>query len=167
MNSCSVSDFHWFWFLIFTNVLCFLLWKFSPERVFNLFTLFIGKLRKFGRQTKQVGRPMLHDYWKKYYHIKDMLVNNINWGASRIHSELLLLGYDISLSSVKRIIRKIEQWNKPLRGSWNVWLNLISQIKDYTLAMDLCHIQTIYGKTLYALAFIHELSNLASYGSRD
>ncbi|EQA73258.1 hypothetical protein LEP1GSC059_0300 [Leptospira noguchii serovar Panama str. CZ214] len=46
-----------------------------------------------------------------------MLVNNITWGASRIHSELLLLGYNISLSSVKRIIRKIQKRNNPFKDN--------------------------------------------------
>nr|WP_232300703.1 integrase core domain-containing protein [Leptospira interrogans] len=101
------------------------------------------------------GRPRKQQYWKIYRHVQDMLKNDFTWGAARIHSEILSLGFDISLTGVKEIIKRILKSNHPFRGSWNVWLNLISQIKDYTLAMDLCHIQTIYGKTLYALAFIH------------
>ncbi|OMI15776.1 integrase core domain-containing protein [Leptospira weilii] len=151
MNSCLPSShFPWFWICLFENLLLYLLYKIPPKKVFHLFTLSVKKVKALFNTKKQIGRPL--EYWKIYYHIIDMLRNNIYWGASRIHSELLMLGFQPSLSSVKRIIKKIKNPSRPFQG-WKAWL-LLSQIKDYTLAMDLCRIQTIYGTTLYALAFI-------------
>ncbi|MDI7230549.1 integrase core domain-containing protein, partial [Leptospira santarosai] len=101
------------------------------------------------------GRHPMREYWKIYRQIRDMLKDNSNWGASRIHSELLMLGFNASLSTVKRIIKRIKNLtSRPFNG-WNAWLLFISQIKDYTVAMDFFKIQTIYGITLYSLAFIH------------
>ncbi len=116
MNSCSVSDLPWLWFLITENLIFVFLWKFSPKQVLHVFKILKVQWSHFLKLEKKKGRPSLRKYWEKYYHIKDMLVNNITWGASRIHSELLLLGYDISLSSVKRIIRRIQKRNNPFKG---------------------------------------------------
>ncbi|EJP02268.1 integrase core domain-containing protein [Leptospira interrogans] len=173
MNSCSVSDLPWLWFLITENLIFVFLWKFSPKQVLHVFKILKVQWSHFLKLEKKKGRPSLRKYWEKYYHIKDMLVNNITWGASRIHSELLLLGYDISLSSVKRIIRRIQKRNNPFKGHLTTWLNLIYQIKEYTVATDFCRIQTIYGTTLYSLSFIHIASrkivhlNITTNPTRD
>ncbi|EMO44004.1 hypothetical protein AYB33_17195 [Leptospira santarosai] len=39
---------------------------------------------------KLQGRHPMREYWKIYRQIRDMLKDNSNWGASRIHSELFL-----------------------------------------------------------------------------
>lgn len=144
------SDFC-FWILLFENILLYLLWKVSPERVSFILKIIRNKFKNFFK-TKRKGRPS--EFREIYHQVKDMFLNNIGWGASRIHSELLKLGYDISLTSVKRILRRIQKGLGPFKN-WKARLNLINQIKDYTVAMDLCRIQTIYGSTMFALTFIH------------
>ncbi|WP_423790291.1 integrase core domain-containing protein [Leptospira ellisii] len=108
----------------------------------------------FGLKKKSKGRSKLSKYWEIYDQIKDMLKNPAGWGAERIHSELLLLGFSISLSSVKRIMKRILKPYNPFGGNWNAWMNFISQMKEFAVAMDLCRIQTAYGDTLFLLAFI-------------
>ncbi|MCH1914666.1 integrase core domain-containing protein [Leptospira noguchii] len=151
----SIHFYHnpWFWVFIFEKIILYFLWKVNPKHITNFFTILRNQYRKLFKLHLQ-GRPGIREYWNIYHQIQDMLKNK-DWGAARIHSELLLLGFDVSLTSVKRIIQRILKWYNHFRGNWNVWLNLISQIKNYTIAMDLCRIQTIYGNTLYALAFIH------------
>ncbi len=152
MNACqSASHFPWCWILLFENLLLYLLYKVPPKKAFDLFTLLVKKVNALFNTKKRIGRPL--EYWKIYHHIFDMLRDNIQWGASKIHSELLMLGFNPSLSTVKRIIKRIKKLNGPFQG-WKTWLLFLSQIKDYTVAMDLCRIQTVYGSTLYALAFI-------------
>ncbi|UOG58813.1 integrase core domain-containing protein [Leptospira noguchii] len=152
MNSTSFPSEFWFWVCIFENILLYLLYKFPPERILRILKLIANKYRTLLKSKKSPGRPS--PYWEIYHQIRDMFLNNIDWGASKIHSELLKLNFDISLSTVQRILRRIRNGLKPFKN-WNAWLNLISQIKDYTVAMDLCKIQTIYGTSLYSLAFIH------------
>ncbi|UZN06681.1 integrase core domain-containing protein [Leptospira santarosai] len=144
----------WFWVCICQNIILYLLWKFSPERVMQLVEILKSKWRKL-LNLKLQGRHPMREYWKIYRQIRDMLKDNSNWGASRIHSELLSLGFSISLTSVKDMIKRMKKSYYPFPGGWNAWVNLISQFKDYTVAMDLCRIQTIYGNSLYLLAFIH------------
>ncbi|WP_061248727.1 integrase core domain-containing protein [Leptospira noguchii] len=153
MDSSYFYHNSWFWIFLFEKLILYFLWKVNPKHITNLFTILRNQYRKLFKLHLQ-GRPGIREYWNIYHQIQDMLKNK-DWGAARIHSELLLLGFDVSLTSVKRIIQRILKWYNPFRGNWNVWLNLISQIKNYTIAMDLCRIQTIYGNTLYALAFIH------------
>ncbi|EMF82103.1 integrase core domain protein [Leptospira weilii serovar Topaz str. LT2116] len=152
MNSCqSSSHFFWFWVFLFGNLLLYFLYKIHPKKAFDLFTLLVKKVKALFNTKKQIGRHL--EYSKIYHHIIDMLKNNFSWGAARIHSELLMLGFNPSLSTVKRIIKRIKNSSGSFQG-WKAWLLFLSQIKDYTVAMDLCRIQTIYGSTLYALSFI-------------
>ncbi|TGK37650.1 transposase [Leptospira gomenensis] len=153
-NHCYCST--WLFLFILENILLVLLWKFPPQTVAKGYRFLLLKYRQiFGFKKRSSGRSKLRIYWDIYYQVKDMLKNGASWGASRIHSELLLLGFDISLSSVKRIIKRILKSYKPFRGNWSAWLRLISQIQGYTVAMDLCRINTVYGSTSFLLAFIH------------
>ncbi|ULH30495.1 integrase core domain-containing protein [Leptospira weilii] len=153
MNSCqSSADSPWLWIFLFENLLLYILYKIPPAKAFDLFTLLFKKVKAPFNTKKQIGRPL--EYWKIYHHVIHMLRDNIRWGASKIHSELLMLGFNTSLSTVKRIIKRIKKPNGPFQG-WKAWLFFLSQIKNYTVATDLCRIQTVYGSTLYALAFIH------------
>lgn len=101
-----------------------------------------------------------------------MLRNNLDWGASWIHDEILKLGFNSSLSTVKRIIKRILKGWSP-SGNWKYWLKLLNSLKSEIVAMDLCRIQTIYGTTLYSLAFIHHASrkivhfNITVHPTRD
>ncbi|UNE66732.1 integrase core domain-containing protein [Leptospira interrogans] len=152
MNSCqSYVDLPCLWIVLFENLILYCIYKIPTKKAFDLFTLLVKKVKALFKTKKQIGRPL--EYWKIYHHILDMLRDNIHWGVSKIHSELLMLGFNPSLSTVKRIIKRIKKPNKPFQG-WKTWLLFLAQIKDYTVAMDLCRIQTVYGSTLYALAFI-------------
>ncbi|XDD50700.1 transposase [Leptospira sp. WS92.C1] len=133
------------------NILLYFFWKVPPSLCIQGIQTFVNKFRNYFK-IKSKGRP--NEYWKIYYHVLDMHRKNMDWGASRIHGEILKLGFNPSLSTVKRIIKRILKRLYP-SGNWKYWLQLLNHFKGEIVAMDLCRIQTIYGTTLYSLAFIH------------
>ena len=52
--------------------------------------------------------------------IKQMSTENPTWGAPRIHSELLLLGYDIVESTISKYMHKAPQ---PPSQNWKTFFN--------------------------------------------
>ncbi|MBF3378676.1 hypothetical protein ISU90_17915, partial [Leptospira borgpetersenii serovar Balcanica] len=78
-------------------LILFFFWKFSPKQVMYVYKVLQTKYKRFFKLSSQ-GRPTRDDYWDIYYQIKDMLRDNLDWGASKIHGEILKLGFDPSLS---------------------------------------------------------------------
>src|SRR3982074_3316356 len=77
----------------------------TPETVvrwhrvgFRLYWSLISKVRK------QVGRKRLSREVRKL--IFRMVAENPTWGAPRIHGELLMLGFDVSASTICRWMRR-------------------------------------------------------------
>ncbi|AMX59042.1 integrase core domain protein [Leptospira borgpetersenii serovar Hardjo-bovis str. Sponselee] len=152
----STSNNFWFWVVVLEKLILFFFWKFSPKQVMYVYKVLQTKYKRFFKLSSH-GRPTRDDYWDIYYQIKDILRDNLDWGASKIHGEILKLGFDPSLSLVKRIITRILKRSNP-SGNWKSWWKLFDHLKSEVVAMDLCRIQTIYGTTLYALAFIERSS---------
>lgn len=156
--------------LVIENLLLYFLRKIPPSLCIRMIQTLIQKFRSYYKIKKQ-GRPF--EYWKIYHHIFDMIQNNADWGASKIHSEILKLGFHPSLSTVKRIIKRILKGFNPFNNHWKFWLQLLDHFKNEIVAMDLCRIQTVYGTTLYALAFIHHSTrkivhfNITDHPTRD
>ncbi|AXR66928.1 integrase core domain-containing protein [Leptospira mayottensis] len=167
----STSNNFWFWLMVLEKLILFFFWKFSPKQIAYVYRVFKTKCKSFLKLSSK-GRPTRRDYWDIYYQIKDMLRDNLDWGASKIHGEILKLGFNLSLSTVKRILNKILKRSNP-SGNWKYWWKLLDHLKGEIVAMDLCRIQTIYGTTLYALAFIQHSSreiihfNITEHPTRD
>ena len=61
-----------------------------------------------------------------------MTQNAGTWGASRIHGELKMLGYDISERSVLRGMREVPRSPEPAKG----WMAFLSNQCEAIAAMD-------------------------------
>ena len=95
---------------------------------FNLFIVKPETVVKWHRQgfklywrwksRSKPGRPKVSKEIRDL--IKRMSLENPTWGAPRIHSELLLLGYDIVESTISKYLIKIPQ---PPSQNWKVFLN--------------------------------------------
>ncbi len=88
--------------------------------------------------------------------IKLMRIEN-NWGASRIYSELLKLGFtekNISQSTVVRYLKRF-RLNDPDGRKAQSWKSFLHNHKDEILAMDFFTVSTITFKIQYVFFIIH------------
>lgn len=64
MNSCSVSDLPWLWFLITENLIFVFLWKFSPKQVLHVFKILKVQWSHFLKLEKRKDVPVYENTGK-------------------------------------------------------------------------------------------------------
>jgi transposase InsO family protein len=103
------------------------------------------------RQTPKGGRPRISQ------EIEDLIVQmakeNRRWGYGKIEGELLKLGFTVSESAVRDVLKRHRIVPAPERGS-SSWRHLISHYKNQLIACDFFTVETLTLKTLYVLFFI-------------
>jgi len=100
------------------------------------------------KSQKRAGRPKIDRGLRDL--IRRMCLENPLWGASRIHGELLKLGFEVAQSTVSKYMVRGRQ---PPSQSWNTFLR---NHADAIAAIDLCVIPTVTFDRLYAfLAVSH------------
>jgi transposase InsO family protein len=105
--------------------------------------------RHFWKQKsgKEGGRPSMN--LEVIILIKKMVAENPLWGAPRIHSELLMLGYKICESTVQRYM--------PKKGKKNNGQNWKTFLKNHfmdIISIDFLTVPTINFKQMYVLVII-------------
>jgi len=105
---------------------------------------------------KKLGRPSIILGIRQL--IEKMATENFIWGAPRIYSELLKLGYtknQISQRTISRYLKKIRPDDpdntKKKRQQWKVFLK---NHREYIMGMDFFTVPTISFKTLYVFFLI-------------
>ena len=103
-------------------------------------------------KNAKLGRPPLTKATKEI--ILMMKNDNFQWGSRRISGELRKLGYDISHTTVQRVIQMYREngYIKPT-GSWSKFLKAHW---ESLFATDFFTVNTLFGKSYYVL-FIIEL----------
>ncbi len=87
--------------------------------------------------------------------IKRLAEENPSWGYSKIHGELLKLGYSIGRSTVRDILKRHGVPPAPQRTKQgSSWRTFLSHYADQMLACDFFTVETAWLKTLYVLFFI-------------
>jgi transposase InsO family protein len=92
------------------------------------------------------GRPQIETELRAL--IRKMSVENLLWGAPRIHGELLKLGFEIAQSSVAKYM--VKRCGPPSQGWWTFLRNHAPDIA----AMDFFVVPTIGFKLLYGFVII-------------
>ena len=123
----------------------------QPETVIgwhrNLFKIYWSFISK-NLFRKTAGRtPIMRELKELIIRIK---TENISWGATKIHAELLHLGFKVSERTVSRCLKILFPNNKA-RQSWKTFL---SNHADKIIAMDFCVSYTWNFKTMYTLFII-------------
>jgi len=92
------------------------------------------------------GRPQIETELRAL--IRQMSVENLLWGAPRIHGELLKLGFEIAQSSVAKYM--VKRRGPPSQG----WRTFLRNHAPDIAAMDLFVVPTIGFDLLYALVIV-------------
>jgi len=111
-------------------------------------------------RPKTVGRPKVETEIRKL--IRRMCRENPTWGAPRIHSELQLLGYDVSETTVaKYMVRH----RKPPSQTWRAFLD--NHLTDI-VAIDFFTVPTITFRVLYVLLIMsHDRRRILHFNVTD
>jgi transposase InsO family protein len=87
--------------------------------------------------------------------IKRLAQENHTWGYSKIHGELLKLGYSVGRSTVIDILKRLHVRPAPERTKQGSnWSTFLGHYTQQMLACDFFTVETIWLKTLYVLFFI-------------
>jgi len=98
------------------------------------------------RSRKRVGRPRIDRGLRDL--IRRMSRENPLWGASRIHGELLMLGFEVAQSTVSKYMTR---GRRPPSQSWKTFLyNHAHAIA----AIDLCIVPTVTFERLFAFLVV-------------
>ena len=98
------------------------------------------------KSRKRVGRPKIDRGLRDL--IRQMCLENPLWGASRIHGELLKLGFEIAQSTVSKYMVR---GRRPPSQSWKTFLR---NHADAIAAIDLFMVPTVTFDLLYAFLVV-------------
>ena len=111
------------------------------------------------RSRPRGGRPKVSEELRDL--ILTMAAENLDWGAPRIHGELLKLGFDVSERTVARYLRR-------RRGDpGKRWLAFLTNHREAIVAMDFFAVPTLTFKLLYGFFVIEHGSPQNSAFQRD
>ena len=98
------------------------------------------------KSRKRVGRPRIDRGLRDL--IRRMSQENPLWGASRIHGELLMLGFEVAQSTVSKYMKGDR---RPPSQSWKTFLHNNAQA---IAAIDMCVVPTVTFERLFAFLVV-------------
>ena len=98
------------------------------------------------KSSRRAGRPKINQGLRDL--IRRMSRENPLWGASRIHGELLKLGFAVAQSTVSRYMVR---GRKPPSQSWKTFLR---NNADAIAAIDMCVVPTVTFDRLFAFLVV-------------
>lgn len=123
---------------------------FKPDTVLGWHRELVRRKWRFKRKGKP-GRPRITSELEEW--VVRLAKENPRWGYEKIQGELIKLGYQLSVSSVRNILKRhrITPISQRSTGSWR---SLLKHYQDQILACDFFTVETIWLKTIYVLFFI-------------
>jgi putative transposase len=100
-------------------------------------------------RSRRIGRPKVSAEIRQL--IRKMALDNVTWGAPRIHAELLKLGFDVDERTVSRYIPK----RPPDPGAVQRWITFLRNHKDCMAGMDFFTVPSATFNLLYVFFVIH------------
>jgi transposase InsO family protein len=82
--------------------------------------------------------------------IRRMAAENLNWGAPKIHGELLKLGFEVSERTVGRYLRRLRRRGDPAKR----WLAFLANHREALVALDFFTVPTLTFQVVYCLFVI-------------
>ena len=98
------------------------------------------------KSRNRAGRPRIDRGLRDL--IRRMSRENTLWGASRIHGELLMLGFDVAQSTISKYMAR---GGRPPSQSWKTFLR---NHAEAIAAIDMCVVRTVSFELLFVFIFI-------------
>jgi transposase len=123
---------------------------FQPETVIGWHHELVRRKWTY-RQRARPGRPRLSAELEAL--IVQLARENSGWGYDRIEGELRKIGYAVSPTSVRNVLKRHRIVAAPERRK-STWRAFIAHHKEQMLACDFLTVETIWLQTIYVLFFI-------------
>ena len=101
---------------------------------------------------RRVGRPPLAEECRQL--IRQMAEENPTWGYFRIRGELMKLGYTVSATAIRSVLRRAGLPPAGRRAGLT-WEQFLAAHANTLVAADFFAVDTVFLKRLYVLFFIH------------
>jgi len=124
---------------------------FQPQTVLRWHRELVRRKWTFKRKHKS-GRPKLGKEIERL--IVRLARENPRWGYGKIEGELLKLGFQVSVTTIRNVLERYNIVPAPVRGGSISWRHLMTHYKTQILACDFFTIETLWLQTLYVLFFI-------------
>ncbi len=125
---------------------------FKPDTVLRWHRELVWRKWTF-RAEKQTGRPPVGAELEEL--IVQLARENPRWGYSKIQGEVLKLGYGVSRSSVRNILKRRQVSPSPERKKQgSIWRTFLGHYANQMVAGDFFTVESIRLQTLYILFFI-------------
>jgi hypothetical protein len=102
--------------------------------------------RRWTWRSTPRGRPTINRQVRRL--VQEMAVANPLWGAPRIHGELRMLGLDVSVRTVSRLLRRF-----PRRPS-QTWRTFLTNHLAAAVSMDFFTVPPLTGRVLFVLVLL-------------
>jgi hypothetical protein len=124
----------------------------QPETVLGWHRDLVRKRWAAYRDRPSRGRPPLSEECREL--VIRMARENSGWGYFRIRGELLKLGYTVSATTIRSILRRA---HIPPAGrrSELTWRQFLAAHAETLVATDFFSVDTVFFKRLYVLTFVH------------
>lgn len=100
------------------------------------------------RSRPRGGRPKVSEEVRTL--IRGMAAENADWGAPKIHGELLKLGFEVSERTVARYLQRLRRRGDPAKH----WLAFLANHREVIVALDFFTVPTLTFQLLYCFFVI-------------
>jgi putative transposase len=122
----------------------------KPETVVSWHRAGFRLFWRLRSSVRHQGRPKISVEIRKL--IRRMKADNLNWGAPRIHGELLQQGFEISEPTVSRYLRQLKRRRDPAKAKR--WLIFLNNHREVIAALDFFTVPTLTFRVLYCFFVI-------------
>lgn len=124
---------------------------FKPETVLRWHRELVRRKWTYPNKNKG-GRPSISKETESL--ILRLARENSRFGYGKIVGELLKLGFQVSLTTVRNVLDRYGIQPAPVRNGSIGWRHLMTHYKEQILACDFFTVETIFLQTYYVLFFI-------------